>query len=139
MWNPVNSEDIAIFCHNIIIFIRITPVRNNLALERRKMYIYLCCDLLIFILHCNIVLSATAYSSSMYWDRIKQENQDNLKRILNCGGMHAKHGWGKVGWLSILGSPGLLLSIHTNSFSECLDKKWCGHLMRKTTGDSVVS
>lgn len=124
--NPVNSEDIAIFCHNIILFIRITPVRNNLALKRGKICIYLCCDLLIFI----PALQYSTFSHSLffpkYWDRIKQEKQDNLKRVLNWGWMHAKHGWGKVGWLHNLGSPGLVLLIYT------------GHLLRETTGDSVV-
>lgn len=34
MGNPVNSEDITILGHNVILFTRITPVGNNLALKR---------------------------------------------------------------------------------------------------------
>ena len=41
MRNPVNSEDITIFCDNVICFIRIAPVGNNLALKRGKEHIYL--------------------------------------------------------------------------------------------------
>ena len=36
MRNPVNSEDITIFGHNIILFPRVTPVGNNLALKREE-------------------------------------------------------------------------------------------------------
>lgn len=34
MRNPVSPEDITILCYNIVLFVRIAPVRNNLTLKR---------------------------------------------------------------------------------------------------------
>lgn len=82
MRNPVSSEDITIFCDNVIYFIRIAPVGNNLALKRGKEHVYLHDIMPRFLPTLQYNTLSHNLLLSMFWNRIQQENQDDLRWVL---------------------------------------------------------
>mgnify|MGYP007046056185 CR=1 FL=1 len=111
MRNPVNSKDIIIFRHNIILFIRITPVGNDLALKRGKKNIYLH-DVLLISVH---IFQYSTLRHNLLFIYVLGQNaagkQDDFRRV-SKGGCMQRYNKTKLGdytswfaWPGIINAP----------------------------------